>query len=241
MSIPTEQRDAGPDLRISATPRRVLGLAGSPRRHGNTERLLDEFLAGASDAGAQVEKVVLTRLNFTGCVACERCFENGRCAIKDDFQYVFDRLVLADVIVLAAPLYFWNVPAQAKLLIDRSECQWARRFVLQAPLAGLPAGSRPRRGVFISTAGRPEADFAGAILTVEHFFDVWEAAYWGDLLYRDVNLKGAIEAHPVALREAFHLGQRSVARNEGTTSGRHSGISLHLRGEDECNRPAAGH
>jgi multimeric flavodoxin WrbA len=158
---------------------------------------------------------VLARLKLAGCVACERCFEDGLCAIEDDFQGVAEKLVAADVIVLAAPLYFWNVPAQAKLLIDRSECQWARRFVLEAPLAGMPAGSRQRRGVFISTAGQPQADFSGAILTVEEFFDVWEASYWGDLLCSDVDPKGAIEAHPAALREAFDLGQKSVTADQG--------------------------
>jgi multimeric flavodoxin WrbA len=125
------------------------------------------------------------------------------------------RLMAADVIVLAAPLYFWNVPAQTKLLIDRSECQWARKHVLDAPLAGMPSGSHSRRGVFISAAGRPKADFRGATLTVEEFFCVWEAAYWADLLYSDVDPKGAIEAHPQALREAFELGQKSVTEGQG--------------------------
>ena len=158
---------------------RVLGLAGSPRRHGNTEALLDRFLAGAVDEGAQTEKVVVRRFKIAGCAACDNCFETGECVIQDDFRLIFDKLVAADVIALAAPLYMCNLPAQTKALVDRSQCQWARRYVLRWPLAGMPAGSRRRRGVFISTAGSPDADFRGAILTVEEFFVVWEACILG--------------------------------------------------------------
>jgi len=189
---------------------RVVGLAGSPRRGGNTETLLDRFLDGAAACGAQVDKVVLAKLRVKGCVACEKCAQTGTCAIRDDFQIVFDRLLTADVIALAAPLYMWNVPAQAKAVIDRSECQWARRFVLCAPLADMPAGSRRRRGVFISTGGQAEANFQGAVLTVEEFFDVWEAQYWGDLLCCSIDAKGAIAEHPARLTEAFELGRNAV-------------------------------
>jgi multimeric flavodoxin WrbA len=197
----------------TASPVRVIGLAGSPRRNGNTEALLDRFLAGAAGGGAQVEKVVLARLKVRGCVACDECHETGACAIRDDFQIVFDKLLTADVIALAAPLYMWNVPAQAKAVIDRSECQWARRFVLGAPLAGMPAGSRQRRGVFISTAGQVDANFQGAIMTVEEFFDVREAQYWGEILCSGIDPKAAIADHPARLDEAFELGSKVVTKS----------------------------
>jgi len=205
-------REAGASVGPAA-PVRVIGLAGSPRRNGNTEALLDKFLAGAAGCGAQVEKVVLARLKVRGCVACDECHETGACAIRDDFQIVFDKLLNADVIALAAPLYMWNVPAQAKAVIDRSECQWARRFVLGAPLSGMPAGSRQRRGVFISTAGQVDANFQGAIMTVEEFFDVWEAQYWGEILCSGIDPKGAIADHPARLDEAFELGNKVVTKS----------------------------
>jgi multimeric flavodoxin WrbA len=194
---------------------RLLAIAGSPRRRGNTEGLLDRFIAGAEQAGAAVEKIVLARLKIGGCVACEKCFESGMCAIDDDFQKVYHKLIAADVIALAAPLYFWNVPAQTKALIDRSECQWGRKYVLQTPLAPTPAGNSRRRGVFISTAGQPVADFGGAKQTAEGFFDVWEADYWGELLYGNVDAKGEIEEHPTGLQEAFDLGKKVVSKNPG--------------------------
>ena len=189
---------------------KVLGIAGSPRRGGNTETLLDRFLAGAESAGAEAEKIVAVRLKIAGCIACDGCWDDGHCVVQDDFQAVYDRLIAADVIALAAPLYFWNLPSQVKALIDRSQCQWARRVVLRAPLAATPAGHARRRGVFICVGGDRRTCFAGAVRTVEDFFVVHETDYWGELLYPGVDAKGEIEAHPTPLQEAFDLGVRAV-------------------------------
>ncbi len=189
---------------------KVLGIVGSPRRRGNTETLLDRFLAGAESAGATVEKIVVTRLDIGGCIACDGCWKDGRCVVKDDFQGVYDKLVAADVIVLAAPMFFWNLPAQVKALVDRTQCQWARKFVIEVPLAATSAGHTKRRGVFISVGGGVDADFNGTVHTVRDFFNVNEADYWGELLYDEVDKKGEIEGHPTALQDAFDLGVKSV-------------------------------
>jgi hypothetical protein len=194
-----------------ATPIRVLGIAGSPRRQGNTETLLDRFLAGAEGAGAQVEKIVVARLKIAGCIACDGCWDDGHCVVQDDFQPVYEKLVAADVIALAAPQFFRNVPSQVKALIDRTQCQWARKFVLKAPLAATPAGHVRRRGVFISVGGTvPWPDFSGAIRTVKGFFGLYEADYWAELLYGSVDAKGDILKHPTALQESFDLGMRAL-------------------------------
>jgi multimeric flavodoxin WrbA len=191
-------------------PIRVLGIAGSPRRKGNTETLLERFLAGAESAGAQVEKIVVARLKIAGCIACDGCWDDGHCVVQDDFQAVYDKLIAADVIALAAPLNFWSLPAQAKALVDRAQCQWARKFVLKAPLAATPAGHARRRGVFLCVGGSPRPYFDGVIRTVKAFFAVHEADYWGALLYEHVDAKGEILQHPTALQEAFDLGGRAV-------------------------------
>jgi len=191
---------------------RVLGIAGSPRRQGNTETLLDRFLAGAGSTGADVaiEKIVAARFKIAGCIACDGCWDDGRCVVRDDFQTVGDKLVAADVIALAAPLFFWNLPAQVKALVDRSQCQWARKFKVKAPLAATSAGHGRRRGVFICVGGDSQPDFDGTIRTVEGFFGVYEADCWGQLLYGNADAKGEIQKRPTALREAFNLGVRAV-------------------------------
>ncbi len=189
----------------------VLGIAGSARRRGNTDLLLDQFLTGAESAGALADRVILSRCQITHCVACELCFEAGFCAIDDDFQRVEEKILTADVIALAAPVYFWNLPGHAKSLVDRSESQWARKYVRQEPLAATPAGHRRRRGVFMATAGQPEADFSGILQTVISFFDVWETDLWRELLLEDVDEKGAILDHDGALEAARQLGKESVS------------------------------
>jgi hypothetical protein len=189
---------------------KVLGVAGSPRRRGNTETLLDQFLAGAESAGAEVEKIMIARLKIVGCIACDGCWDDGHCIVQDDFQSVYDKLVASDVIALAAPLFFWNLPAQAKALIDRGQCQWARKFVVKVPLVSTAAGHARRRGVFICVGGDAQPDFSGAIRTVEGFFGVHEADYWADLLCGNVDAKGEIQKYPDALQQAFALGVRAV-------------------------------
>jgi len=189
----------------------VLGIAGSARRQGNTDLLLDQFLTGAEDGGADVDKVILSRCRIAHCLACELCFETGFCAIEDEFQRIEAKILTADVIALAAPVYFWNLPGHAKILVDRSESQWARKYVREEPLAVTPAGHRRRRGVFIATAGQPEADFSGILQTVISFFDVWETDLWRDLLLEDVDEKGAILDHDNALELARRLGRQSVS------------------------------
>jgi len=190
---------------------RVVGIAGSPRQGGNTETLLDRFLAGAEGAGAEVEKVALARLEIGGCIACNGCWEDGRCVVEDDFQRVNDMLVAADVIALAAPLYFWNLPAQVKALVDRSQCQWARKFVLQRRSLPTASGRPRRRGVFISVGGDDQPDFSGVLLTVRGFFGVYEADYWGELLVGGADARGDILEQPRALQEAFDLGRGAAA------------------------------
>jgi putative NADPH-quinone reductase len=191
-------------------PIRVLGLAGSPRRHGNTELLLDSFLAAADQAGAQVEKVVVSQLDIAGCISCGGCWREGVCVVRDEFQQVNETLVASDVIALAAPLFFWNVPAQVKALIDRGQSQWARKFAVRKPLPPTLAGHKRRRGVFLCVGADARRYFEGVVWTVRSFFQVYEADYWGELLYNHIESKGEIERHPTALQEAYDLGHRTV-------------------------------
>lgn len=193
-----------------AEPTRALGIAGSPRRRGNTGTLLDRFLAGAKDSGARVEKVVASRVDVGGCIACDGCWDDGLCVVQDDWQEVYQKLVTADVIALASPLFFWNVTSQAKAIIDRCQCQWARKYVVGKPLAPRPAGHQRRRGVFLCVGGDSRGYFEGVRETVKDVFLVNDVDYWAELLYTEIDARGDIEEHPTALRAAYDLGQRAV-------------------------------
>ena len=98
----------------------VLILSGSPRAKGNSNILCDEFMRGAEEAGNQVEKVQVSRLNLAGCLGCNACKRNGgECVQKDDMVTIKEKMISADVIVLASPIYFYSMTAQLKTLLDR--------------------------------------------------------------------------------------------------------------------------
>ncbi|HEY86480.1 MAG TPA: flavodoxin family protein, partial [Dehalococcoidia bacterium] len=98
---------------------KVLGIAGSPRRAGNTDLLLAEVMKGAASRWAEVKTIILSNLEIAPCQHCDACLETGRCKIEDDMQMVYDELEQADRIVLASPIQFMGVTAQAKAMIDR--------------------------------------------------------------------------------------------------------------------------
>ncbi|NQT31504.1 MAG: flavodoxin family protein [Deltaproteobacteria bacterium] len=187
---------------------RVLGIAGSPRRGGNTDLLLAEVLKGVAAEGAEVKTIFLNKLDITPCQHCDACFKAGVCRIKDDMQMVYKELEKADRIVLASPVQFMGVSAQAKAMIDRCQALWARKYVLEVP----PLGDRRlRKGLFIAVGGMKLAHlFEPSLAIVKALFKVLDIKYAGDLLFPGVDEKGAIKQHPDALKQAFLAGRKLV-------------------------------
>ena len=100
--------------------KKVLILSSSPRRGGNSDRLCDRFMAGAQQAGHEVEKIFLKDRRIGYCTGCGACYGGaGPCPQKDDAAGVIGKMVEADVIVMATPVYFYTMSAQMKTLIDR--------------------------------------------------------------------------------------------------------------------------
>lgn len=187
---------------------KVLGIAGSPRRGGNTDLLLAEVMKGAASKGAIVNTIILSNLDISPCQHCDACLKTGRCRIEDDMQMVYDELEQADRIILASPLQFMGVSAQAKAMIDRCQAMWARKYVLHQPPLG---DRRERKGLFISVGGRKAANmFEPAVVTVKSLFTVLNITYAGELLFPGVDEKGAIAKNPDALNQAFLAGQKLV-------------------------------
>lgn len=191
---------------------KVLGFAGSPRSGGNTDLLLQELMRGAADAGAITEIINIRKVRFDPCISCGRCMKTGRCEVEDNFQPIYDKIMEADHIVLASPIYFMGLTAWAKTLVDRCQCFWAKKYVLNQPVPQY-RGDMQRRGVFISTAGsKVKNAFEGARFTVKFFFDAVGVTYYKDLLYGNIDEKGAIKSHPTALKEAYEAGKELVAK-----------------------------
>ena len=105
----------------------VLILSGSPRKGGNSDLLCDQFLLGAKEAGHQVEKVFLRDKQIDYCIACGTCQGNGgQCIHQDDMAELLDKMIAADVIVMATPVYFYTMNAQIKTLIDRTYARYTK-------------------------------------------------------------------------------------------------------------------
>ncbi len=99
---------------------RILGIVGSPRVGGNTERLVAEALKAAEEDGAETELLRLADKEVKACDGCLSCRKTGECHVKDDFKPIFDKMVEADGIILATPVYFGSATPQIKALIDRA-------------------------------------------------------------------------------------------------------------------------
>jgi multimeric flavodoxin WrbA len=99
---------------------RIVGIVGSPRVGGNTERLVAEALKATEEDGAETELLRLANKEIKPCDACLSCKQTGECRIKDDFKPIFDKMVAADGIILSSPVYFGSATPQIKSLIDRA-------------------------------------------------------------------------------------------------------------------------
>lgn len=97
----------------------VLVISSSPRKRGNSDLLCDEFIRGAENAGNKVEKIFLGEKEIHYCSGCGACIHTRICPQRDDMPEVFDKMIVADVIVLASPVYFYTMCGQLKTLIDR--------------------------------------------------------------------------------------------------------------------------
>lgn len=105
--------------------KKVLILSGSPRKEGNSDILCDEFLRGARESGHRVEKIRVAAKEVRPCIACYHCRDNGgECVFKDDMAQILQKMIDADVLVLASPVYFYSIDAQLKAVIDRTVARW---------------------------------------------------------------------------------------------------------------------
>jgi multimeric flavodoxin WrbA len=197
---------------------KVLGIAGSPRRNGNTDMLLAEFMRGVADKGAEGKTIFLRNLKFSTCLHCDACLEAGICRIKDDMQNVYTEMESADVIVMASPIQFMGVTAPMKAMIDRCQALWARKYVLKVPPLG---DRRERKGFFLSVGGRRIPNlFEPTLVMIKTFFRIIDVNYVGELLFKGIDEKGAILKHPDALQQAYLAGQKIVEQTpESSNSG----------------------
>jgi len=183
---------------------KVLGISASPRLKGNSDLLLREALAGAESTGADTEYLRLCDFDVAPCVECNACYKTGRCRIQDDYQQISAKMLEADRLIFATPIFFMTVCAQAKLLIDRGQCLWAHKYILKEPL--LTGADHDRRAMVIAVGGsKSRKMFDSVRLTMKYYLDTLDMRYWASLFVNKVEEPGQIKQHPLALKEAFRL------------------------------------
>jgi len=193
---------------------RVLAFATSPRRHGNSETLLDWTIdAMRQEPDVSVEKVALSDANVNPCRGCNSCERLNKCVLHDGMDILHDKIIEADVILLASPIYCMGICSQAKALVDRAQVFRSRKYVLKLPVVPEERIGK-RLGVFLATAGQTwDYVFDAAIPSMKCFFHVIEITN-SDIRYLMVNgvdEKGAILRHPTAKSDAEALGIAVIA------------------------------
>lgn len=102
--------------------KKILIILGGGRKKGNTAQLVDAFMKGAMEAGHATELISLNQLQVNGCIGCNACRYGKPCVQKDDFNSLVPKILEADLLVLASPLYFWTISSKIKAFIERFYC-----------------------------------------------------------------------------------------------------------------------
>ena len=171
----------------------TLILTGSPRKNGNTEILAAAVAGQLQDKNVSVQLQRLADLDIHPCLGCGGCEKEGNCVIDDDMQSLYPRIVHADKIIIASPIYFYGLTAQTKAFVDRCQALWSRKYILEQQI---PA-DKQRKGYLISVAAtRGKQVFTGAELCARYVFDAMDVLYDGGLFYPGVDTRGAIRKHP---------------------------------------------
>jgi len=188
---------------------RVLGISTSPRENSNSDLLLRQVLSGASSAGAGAEYLRLCKFNILPCTSCGVCYMTGECPLQDDFPAVLPKILAADRLVFATPIFFMSVCAQAKILIDRCQCLWAAKYILKRPVIG-PREIK-RLAMVIAVGGKKGNKAFDCIrLMMKYYLDTIDMTSFANLFVSNVDEAGKIADNAEAMEEALRLGNRLV-------------------------------
>jgi len=193
-------------LENKAKTKQVLVILGSPRKKGNSSTLAARISRGAKAAGAEVETVFLQALNISPCRGCDTCQKDGSkgCAIKDDMQEIYPKLIRADAWVIASPVYWFTMSAQTKMFMDRC---YALPAYARNPFAG-------KRIAIAMSYGDADAVKSGCVNALRAFQDAFR--YTGSkiagMVYGSAMKAGEIADNKGLMREAEELGKLLVTR-----------------------------
>jgi len=184
--------------------KKVLVLLGSPRKKGNSTTLAEKITQGAETAGAAVEKIYLHDQNIAPCQACYACQkpDSQGCAIDDQMQPIYQKLIEAQGWVIASPVYWFTMSAQTKLFLDRC-------FALLAYKQGVFAGKRVAIAMSYGDSDPFNSGCVNALRTFQDAFRYVGAKIVG-MVYGSAEKPGEIKSNQTLMQEAEALGQKLV-------------------------------
>jgi multimeric flavodoxin WrbA len=187
----------------------VLVFLGSPRKKGNSEVLTEALLEGVRNEGGMPEIIRLCDLKISPCISCGGCDKTGKCVVEDDMTPLYEKIISTDKIILASPIFFYGITAQAKAFIDRTQALWNRKRLLQRK--GEWVDNPERKGFFISVAATRGAKiFAGAVLTMKYGYDAMGMQYAGEFLVNGPDKLGDMAKNEIKLAEAKEAGRNFI-------------------------------
>ncbi|MGD8250868.1 MAG: NAD(P)H-dependent oxidoreductase [Desulfobacterales bacterium] len=186
----------------------VVGFQGSPRRRGNTYFLTSTFLSEAERLGASVRFLEVDRMQVVPCKEYVVCEKKGYCPIEDEvLTEIYPLIREADLIVLGTPVFFYNMTAQLKAVIDRCQMFWARKYRLN--LRDPKRGTK--KGLLLSVAAtRGKKLFDAIHLTVKNFCDAVDVTYADHLTYREIEGPTDMKRHPTVAEDIRALAEKWV-------------------------------
>ena len=191
---------------------KMLVINGSPRFRGNTETVLDAFIEGAKEAGAEVTKIRLVEIHHKNCSGCNSCHKDGHCILNDELTPVFDQMMQSDILVLASPIYSMSVTAEMKSFIDRGQFLWAQKFVTKT-LSFDKEHLAKHTGVYLATSGQDIPHiFDSAFPVVRAFFNDSGFSYTENVLFPGMDQHGGAKGWPESLVEAKRRGKEIVMK-----------------------------
>lgn len=173
----------------------VLVISTSPRKGGNSDTLAEKFIRGAREAGNVVEKVTLHDKTIGFCKGCLSCQSTKRCVIHDDADVIAQKMLTADVITFATPIYYYGMCGQMKTMLDRANPLFSADYAF--------------REIYLLAAAAEEDEHTvdGAVTGLQGWIDCFEKARLaGTVFAGGVTSVGEIQGHP-ALEKAYEMGK----------------------------------
>ncbi len=179
---------------------KVIAISGSPRKEGNTDRLLGKFMQGAQEGGHATAFYSLEEMNIHGCKACYACMKTGSCVQKDDMQTLYKEILEADHVAIGFPVYMFQMTAQTKLMMDRF-------FAFLNPDFTSRLVKKPGLSIFVTNGGSTEE-------MLQPYFDLTTGAfsflgfdYKGMLHTMGNAAPNEVENKPEVMAKAFEMGK----------------------------------